>query len=43
MRPKSPENRELPVRMIKRVRTLKSGKELVYYYYNAKGTKSKQK
>ncbi|UYZ83173.1 tyrosine-type recombinase/integrase [Entomomonas sp. E2T0] len=43
MRPKSPENRELPVRMIKRVRTLKNGKKLTYYFYNAKGTTSKQK
>lgn len=43
MRPKSPQNRELPVRMIKRVRTLKSGKNLTYYYYNAKGSTTKQK
>lgn len=35
MRPKSPENRELPVRMIKRVRTLKNGNKLTHYFYNA--------
>lgn len=43
MKPKKSENLELPVRMIERIRTLKSGKILTYYYYNAKGTTSKQK
>lgn len=36
MRPKNPANRELPPRMIKRVRTLKSGKQLTYYLYNGR-------
>lgn len=36
MRPKSTANRELPPRMIKRSRTLLSGKVLVYYFYNGR-------
>lgn len=33
MRPREPRNRDLPPRMIRRVRTLKSGKKWVGYYY----------
>lgn len=36
MRPKAPQNRKLPPRMLERVRTLKSGKRLVYYFYNGR-------
>lgn len=36
MRPKSAANRDLPPRMIKRVRKLKGGKELTYYLYNGR-------
>jgi hypothetical protein len=32
MRPKKPANRDLPPRIIRRVRTLKSGQEWVGYY-----------
>ncbi|SEQ89566.1 Phage integrase family protein [Azotobacter beijerinckii] len=34
MRPKSPDNRDLPPRMIRRIRTMKNGKQWVGYYYN---------
>ena len=36
MRPKSVANRELPPRMIKRVRKMKGGNELTYYLYNGR-------
>lgn len=36
MRPKSPENRDLPPRMVRRERLLKSGKTWVGYYYNGR-------
>ncbi|MNQ75540.1 Phage integrase family protein [compost metagenome] len=42
MRPKNPDNRDLPPRMIRRVRTLKSGKQWVGYYYNAKDDNGKR-
>ncbi|THG87063.1 integrase [Pseudomonas sp. A-1] len=43
MRPKSPQNRKLPPRMLERVRTLKSGKRLVYYFYNGRDEDGKRK
>jgi len=36
MRPKGPKNRELPQRLLKRTRLLKSGKTWVGYYYNGR-------
>lgn len=43
MRPKSPQNRKLPPRMLERVRTLKSGKRLVYYFYNGRDEAGRRK
>lgn len=43
MRPKSKANNDLPNRMIRRKRVNKKGKITFYYFYNCKGTKSKQK
>lgn len=39
MRPRKPENRDLPPHMVRRKRTLKSGKVWVGYYYCAEGGK----
>ena len=43
MRPKTPPNRDLPPRMVKRVRRLKSGKELIYFFYNGRDEEGKRK
>jgi integrase len=43
MRPKKPANRDLPPRMIRRVRTLKSGQEWVGYYYAGRDEKGNRK
>jgi integrase len=43
MRPKSPQNRKLPPRMLERVRTLKNGTRLVYYFYNGRDQEGKRK
>ncbi|MFJ3259875.1 integrase [Pseudomonas sp. NPDC086581] len=42
-RPRKPENRELPYRMLKRVRTLKSGKEWIGYYFLGRNDEGKRK
>ena len=43
MRNKSPKNKELPPRMLKRVRRLKSGELWVGYYYNGRDEAGKRK
>lgn len=43
MRPKGTQNRDLPPRMLKRVRTLKSGKLWVSYYYNGRDDQGNRK
>lgn len=43
MRPKGPSNRDMPPRMIKRERRLKSGKLWVGYYYNGRDEQGKRK
>ena len=43
MRPKKPANRDLPPRMIRRVRKLKSGQEWVGYYYAGRDEAGKRK
>ncbi|MDG9930339.1 MULTISPECIES: integrase [unclassified Pseudomonas] len=42
MRPKDPANRDMPPRMLKRVRTLQSGKQWVGYYYNGRDENGKR-
>lgn len=42
-RPRKPENRELPYRMLKRTRRFKSGKEWVGYYYLGRNDEGKRK
>lgn len=43
MRPKGPGNRDLPPRMIRRVRKLKSGKVWVGYYYDGRDENGRRK
>lgn len=43
MRPKKPANRDLPPRMIRRVRKLKSGEEWIGYYYAGRDDAGKRK
>ncbi|PHH38750.1 tyrosine-type recombinase/integrase [Pseudomonas putida] len=43
MRPRKASNRDLPPRMIRRVRSLKSGAEWVGYYYDGKDDQGKRK
>lgn len=43
MRPKSPKNRRLPPRMLERVRTLRSGRQLVYYFYNGRDEEGRRR
>ena len=43
MRPKKPANRDLPPRMIRRVRKLKSGEEWIGYYYAGRDDTGKRK
>ncbi|KFE51098.1 tyrosine-type recombinase/integrase [Pseudomonas syringae] len=42
MRPRNPANRDLPPRMIRRVRTLKSGEKWVGYYYAGRDAEGKR-
>lgn len=42
MRPKKPANRDLPPRMIRRVRKLKSGEEWIGYYYDGRDAAGKR-
>ncbi|WP_288076900.1 tyrosine-type recombinase/integrase [Pseudomonas sp.] len=43
MQPRKPTNRDLPPRMLRRVRRLKSGKELVYYFYVSRDAEGKKR
>ncbi|WP_445496748.1 tyrosine-type recombinase/integrase [Pseudomonas sp. 8(2025)] len=43
MRPRKAENRDLPPRMLRRVRTLKGGKQWVGYYYDGRDESGKRK
>lgn len=43
MRPKEPANRDLPPRMVRRVRRLKGGKLWIGYYYNGKDEQGRRK
>lgn len=43
MRPKKPANRDLPPRMLRRVRKLKSGEEWIGYYYAGRDDAGKRK
>lgn len=43
MQPRKPGNRDLPPRMLRRVRTLKSGKELTYYFYVIRDAEGKKR
>jgi len=42
MRPKKPSNRDIPLRMIKRQRRLKSGKIWIGYYYDGRDENGKR-
>ncbi|WP_090207153.1 tyrosine-type recombinase/integrase [Pseudomonas asplenii] len=42
MRPKKPQNRDLPPRMLRRIRKRKKGPDYICYFYSAKGTDGKQ-
>lgn len=43
MQPRKPSNRDLPPRMLRRVRTLKSGKVLTYYFYVSRDAEGRKK
>lgn len=43
MRPKTPSSRDLPPRMLRRVRTLKSGKKWESFYYNGRDAEGNRK